>query len=100
MKSSIRMLLAAVFVSTGAYATKVPIPIEGATLNVSIQVQAQALLGRRSIKTVGLESQALDIRLLPERGLHPAHFFGFCLGHCFRQELGRTRWCCLRRARQ
>jgi len=44
MKSSIRMLLAAVFISTGAYATKVPIPIEGASLNILVQVQAQALV--------------------------------------------------------
>jgi hypothetical protein len=48
MKSSIRMLLVAVFISTGAYATKVPIPIEGASLNVLVQVQAQALVNQAS----------------------------------------------------
>src|SRR5712692_10235881 len=48
MKSSIRMLLVAVFISTGAYATKVPIPIEGASLNILVQVQAQALTNQAS----------------------------------------------------
>jgi len=37
-----------VFFSTGAYATKVPIPIEGASLNVLVQVQAQALVNQAS----------------------------------------------------
>ncbi len=48
MKSSIRMLLVAVFISTGASATKVPIPIEGASLNILVQVQAQALVNQAS----------------------------------------------------
>src|SRR6266852_2928127 len=48
MKSSIRMLLVAVFFSTGASATKVPIPIEGASLNILVQVQAQALVNQAS----------------------------------------------------
>jgi hypothetical protein len=42
------MLLVAVFISTGAYATKVPIPIEGASLNILVQVQAQALVNQAS----------------------------------------------------
>ena len=45
MKSSWKALIAtSLFLAPAAsYATKVPIPIEGATLNVSVQVQTQAL---------------------------------------------------------
>ncbi len=48
MKGFARLLLAAVLLSTGAYATKVPIPIEGATLNVSVQFQPQFLINEAS----------------------------------------------------
>src|SRR5690349_21144343 len=46
MKSTWKALIAsALFLAPAAsYATKVPIPIEGATLNVSVQVQTEAML--------------------------------------------------------
>ena len=46
MKSTWKSLIAsALFLAPAAsYATKVPIPIEGATLNVSVQVQTEAML--------------------------------------------------------
>jgi hypothetical protein len=46
MKGSTRWLLVALLVSTGAFATKVPIPIEGASLNIAVQVQTQALINQ------------------------------------------------------
>ncbi|TMA26613.1 MAG: hypothetical protein E6J78_12710 [Deltaproteobacteria bacterium] len=48
MKGSARLLLAAILLSTGAYATKVPIPVEGASLNISVQVQPQFLINEAS----------------------------------------------------
>jgi hypothetical protein len=45
MKVTSKALLAAsLLVAPAAFATKIPIPIEGATLNVSVQVQTQALI--------------------------------------------------------
>src|SRR5712671_7631521 len=45
MKATLKALLAAsLLLAPGAYATKVPIPIEGATLNVSVQVQTEAMV--------------------------------------------------------
>ena len=45
MKVTLKALLAAsLLLAPAAFATKIPIPIEGATLNVSIQVQTQALI--------------------------------------------------------
>jgi hypothetical protein len=47
MKATLKALLAtSLLLAPGAYATKVPIPIEGATLNVSVQVQTQALINQ------------------------------------------------------
>jgi hypothetical protein len=45
MKVTLKAVLAASLVlAPAAFATKIPIPIEGATLNVSVQVQTQALI--------------------------------------------------------
>src|SRR3989475_12723212 len=45
MKVTLKALLAAsLLLAPAAFATKIPIPIEGATLNVSVQVQTQALI--------------------------------------------------------
>src|SRR6266446_4600934 len=45
MKATLKALLAtSLLLAPGAYATKVPIPIEGATLNVSVQVQTEAMI--------------------------------------------------------
>src|SRR3954464_7437493 len=45
MKATLRAVLAtSLMLAPAAFATKVPIPIEGATLNVSVQVQTQALI--------------------------------------------------------
>src|SRR4051794_3021087 len=45
MKATSRSLLAAfLLLAPAAFATKVPIPVEGATLNISVQVQTQVLL--------------------------------------------------------
>lgn len=44
MKTTLRILLAVFLISTAASATKIPIPIEGATLNVSFQLQTQMLM--------------------------------------------------------
>jgi len=45
MKATLKALLAiSLLLSPAAFATKVPIPIEGATLNVSVQVQTQAMI--------------------------------------------------------
>jgi len=45
MKVTLKALLAAsLLLAPAAFATKIPIPIEGATLNVSVQVQVQALI--------------------------------------------------------
>jgi len=45
MKVTSKALLAAsLLLAPAAFATKIPIPIEGATLNVSVQVQTQALI--------------------------------------------------------
>jgi len=45
MKVTLKALLAAsLLLAPAAFATKVPIPIEGATLNVSVQVQTQVLI--------------------------------------------------------
>jgi hypothetical protein len=45
MKATLKALLAtSLLLAPGAYATKVPIPIEGATLNVSVQVQTEAMV--------------------------------------------------------
>src|SRR6267142_6302769 len=45
MKATSKALLAtSLLLAPAAFATKVPIPIEGATLNVSVQVQTQALV--------------------------------------------------------
>jgi hypothetical protein len=47
MKASLKTLLAAsLFLAPAAFATKVPIPIEGATLNVSFQLQTEALINQ------------------------------------------------------
>ena len=43
MKAICRLMVAALFVAPAASATKIPIPIEGATLNVSFQLQTQML---------------------------------------------------------
>ena len=45
MKATLKVLLAtSLLLAPGAYATKVPIPIEGATLNISVQVQTEAMI--------------------------------------------------------
>jgi len=45
MKATLRAVLAtSLLLAPAAFATKVPIPIEGATLNVSVQVQTEALI--------------------------------------------------------
>ena len=44
MKALYRLLLAAVLVAPAANAVKIPIPIEGATLNLSFQLQTEALV--------------------------------------------------------
>src|SRR3989454_5163394 len=45
MKATLKAVLAtSLLLATAALATKIPIPIEGATLNVSVQVQTQALI--------------------------------------------------------
>jgi hypothetical protein len=45
MKVTLKALLpASLLLAPAAFATKIPIPIEGATLNVSVQVQTQALI--------------------------------------------------------
>jgi len=45
MKATLKAVLAtSLMLAPAAFATKVPIPIEGATLNVSVQVQTQALI--------------------------------------------------------
>ena len=45
MKVTSKALLAAsLLLAPAAFATKIPIPIEGATLNVSVQVQTQFLI--------------------------------------------------------
>jgi hypothetical protein len=45
MKATLKAVLAtSLLLAPAAFATKVPIPIEGATLNVSVQVQTQALI--------------------------------------------------------
>ena len=47
MKVTSKALLAAsLLLAPAAFATKIPIPIEGATLNVSVQVQVQALINQ------------------------------------------------------
>src|SRR5690349_10107775 len=47
MKATLRAVLAtSLMLAPAAFATKVPIPIEGATLNVSVQVQTQALINQ------------------------------------------------------
>jgi len=43
MKATLKAVLAtSLLLAPAAFATKIPIPIEGATLNVSVQVQTQA----------------------------------------------------------
>src|SRR3989454_9529318 len=45
MKATLKAVLAtSLLLAPAAFATKVPIPIEGATLNVSVQVQTEALI--------------------------------------------------------
>src|SRR5438067_12641138 len=45
MKATLRAVLAtSLLLAPAAFATKVPIPIEGATLNVSVQVQTEAMI--------------------------------------------------------
>src|SRR5438067_4392558 len=45
MKATLKAVLAtSLLLAPAAFATKVPIPIEGATLNISVQVQTQALI--------------------------------------------------------
>src|SRR5439155_23735442 len=45
MKATLRAVLAtSLLLAPAAFATKVPIPIEGATLNVSVQVQTEAMV--------------------------------------------------------
>jgi len=45
MKATLKAFLAtSLLLAPGAFATKVPIPIEGATLNVSVQVQTEAFV--------------------------------------------------------
>src|SRR3954463_8716680 len=45
MKATLKVFLAtSLLLAPAAFATKVPIPIEGATLNVSVQVQTQAMI--------------------------------------------------------
>jgi|GEM_PF-2539662 len=46
MNFKLGLILAALFVSGAANATKIPIPIEGATLNVSFQLQTQFLVNQ------------------------------------------------------
>src|SRR5207253_9204076 len=50
MKATLKVILAAsLLLAPAAYATKVPIPIEGATLNVSFQLQTQVLFQEAGI---------------------------------------------------
>jgi hypothetical protein len=44
MKATCRALALAALIAPAAFATKVPIPIEGATLNISVQIQSQFLV--------------------------------------------------------
>src|SRR6266446_5442481 len=45
MKATLRAVLAtSLLLAPAAFATKVPIPIEGATLNISVQVQTEAMI--------------------------------------------------------
>src|SRR5438067_8818817 len=45
MKATLKAVLAtSLLLAPAAFATKVPIPVEGATLNVSVQVQTEALV--------------------------------------------------------
>src|SRR3954466_15410908 len=45
MKATLKAVLAtSLLLAPAAFATKVPIPVEGATLNISVQVQTQVLL--------------------------------------------------------
>jgi hypothetical protein len=45
MKATLKAVLAAsLLLAPAAFATKIPIPVEGASLNVSVQVQTQALI--------------------------------------------------------
>src|SRR5467141_893198 len=45
MKATLRAVLAtSLLLAPAAFATKIPIPIEGATLNLSVQVQTEALI--------------------------------------------------------
>ena len=47
MKATLRAVLAtSLLLPPAAFATKVPIPIEGATLNLSVQVQTEALINQ------------------------------------------------------
>src|SRR5437016_3502938 len=47
MKATLKSVLAtSLLLAPAAFATKVPIPIEGATLNVSVQVQTQVLINQ------------------------------------------------------
>ncbi|MGZ6123341.1 MAG: hypothetical protein ACXWLR_00170 [Myxococcales bacterium] len=45
MKATLKAVLAtSLFLAPAAFATKIPIPVEGASLNVSVQVQTQAMI--------------------------------------------------------
>jgi len=47
MKATLRAVLAtSLLLAPAAFATKIPIPIEGATLNLSVQVQTEALINQ------------------------------------------------------
>ena len=67
MKGFTRLLLATLLVSGAASATKIPIPIEGATLNVSAQFQPWVLFsekGAANASDLGIEFYLRRARLL------------------------------------
>jgi hypothetical protein len=63
MKATLRAVLAtSLLLAPAAFATKIPIPIEGATLNVSVQVQTQALINENGAPNGSDPSYDLYVR--------------------------------------
>ena len=75
MKATLKAVLAtSLLLAPAAFATKVPIPIEGATLNVSVQVQTQVLInesGSPNGKDLSYDIYVRRTRLLANGDISP-----------------------------
>ncbi len=75
MKATLKAVLAtSLLLAPAAFATKVPIPIEGATLNVSVQIQTQVLInesGAPNGKDLSYDMYVRRTRLLANGDISP-----------------------------